>query len=240
MKLKTVIKGLMDALFPPRCPYCGEVGIDDNPCDKCKKVLTAERIFVKTCDKCGNSLKACDCGRYVYLFSGISGVYWNKGDAREAVYGIKFRNRYDAAEYFGRQVALSFKQKFPDVTVDAVCAVPMSKKSKRDYNHAELIAKSVAKSMELPYIKKALLKIKNTEPQHSLKAELRPQNVKGAYKAMGHFDGKTLLLIDDVKTTGSTLSECAKQLRLAGANEVYSAVALITTKDTCKIDENEV
>ena len=232
--------GLLDALFPPRCPCCGDVGENDSPCDKCRKPLNSERIYVKTCDRCGNSLKDCDCGRYVHLFSVISGVYWNKGMARNAVYGIKFHNRYDAALYFGRQVALSFKQKFPDVTVDAVCAVPMSRKSKRDYNHAELIAKSVAKSMDLPYIKKSLLKIKDTEPQHSLKAELRPQNVKGAYKALRRFDGKNVLLVDDVKTTGSTLSECAKQLRLAGANEVYSAVALITTKDTCKTDESEV
>ncbi len=238
--MKTIIKSLLDIVFPPRCPYCGEVGVDDNPCDKCRKLLNLERIFVKTCDKCGNNQKDCDCGKYVHLFSGISGAYWNRGDARDAVYGIKFHNRYDAAEYFGRQVALSFKQKFPYVTIDAVCAVPMSKKSKRDYNHAELIAKSVAKSMELPYIKKALLKTKDTEPQHNLKAEMRPQNVKGAYKAIRRFDGKTILLVDDVKTTGSTLSECAKQLRLAGATEVYSAVALITTKDTCKTDESEV
>ncbi len=238
--MKTVLKGILDAVFPPRCPYCGEVGVNDNPCENCRKLLNAERIFVKTCDKCGNSVNKCDCWKYVHLFSGISGVYWNKGDAREAVYAIKFRNRYDAAGYFGREVALRFKQQFPDVLIDAVCAVPMSKKNKRDYNHAKLLAKSAASCLKLPFVNKALFKIKDTEPQHSLKAELRPANVKGAYKTLKRFDGKTVLLVDDVKTTGSTLSECAKQLRLAGAKEVYCAVALVTTKDTCKNDENEV
>lgn len=240
--MKTVFKGIIDALFPPRCPYCDEVQEDDEPCDNCRKLLTACRIAVRVCDKCGNEIKYCDCNKFNRLYNGASGVYWNKADAKEAVYAIKFHNRPYVAEYFGRQMAVCFKNRFPEAVIDGVCAVPMSKKKQRKngYNHAELLAKSVSKALNKPYVKNALLKIKDNPSQHGLSAALRAANVKGAYKANSRFDGKNLLLIDDVLTTGLTLSECAKQLRLAGANEVYCAVALVTSKYTCKTDDDGV
>ena len=82
-------------------------------------------------------------------------------------------------------------------------------------------------------------KIKNNKPQHILDASQRRRNVKGVYEATKNLDGKTVLLVDDIKTTGSTLNECAKQLRLKGAKEVYCLVGLISNS-SCNERKNKI
>ncbi len=241
-ELKIIFKGLNDLVFPPRCPCCGDVGTDDEPCEDCRTQLNKCRIFTDTCHKCGNRLRLCDCGKFNNLFTGISGAFWNKDVARDAVYKMKFWDGVYATDYFGRQAALSFLRKFPDVRPDLVVAVPATKRSiaDRGYNQAELMAKSVAKRLELPFDSKILIKIKENRKQHDLGAEERRANVKGVYRVTTELHGKTVLLVDDIKTTGLTLSECAKQLRLNGADEVYTAVALITEKGTCNLSDGEI
>ncbi len=240
--MKTVLKGISDFLFPPRCPCCGEVQPDDEPCDDCRKELNKCRVVTATCDKCGNRVKNCDCAKFNNLFNGISGAFWNDGIAQDSVYKMKFCNRPDAAEYFGRQTALGFLRKFPDVKPDLIVPVPASKRSmaERGYNQAWLLAKAVAKRLEIPVDSNVLIKFKENKKQHDLKSEERRANVKGVYKVTKRLDGKTVLLVDDIKTTGLTLSECAKQLRLNGAEEVYTAVVLITDKFTCNSDSIEI
>ncbi len=241
-EFKIILKGLQDVVFPPRCPCCAEVSTDDEPCEDCRTALNDCRIVTETCDRCGNRIKFCDCDKFNNLSSGISGVFWNKDIAQDAVYKMKFHNGAFAAEYFGRQTALAFLRKFPDVNPDLVVAVPATKRSidERGYNQAELMAKAVANRLCLPIDKKILVKIRENKKQHELKLEERRANVKGVYKVNGELNGKTILLIDDIKTTGFTLSECAKQLRLSGAKEVYTAVALITEKDTCNLNDGEI
>lgn len=226
-------------LFPPRCPVCGILNGDGIPCDECIEGLEKQKITGEICKKCGRCKTSCDCKGSNFLFSGMCGVYVNKGTARESVYAIKYKDRPYAAEFFGREIATVFSVRFKDVKPDFVCAVPMSGASlrKRDHNHAELLAKAAAKRLGLPYRGKVLRKTHNNASQHTLNAEQRRKNVKGVYKAVGNLDGKTVLLIDDICTTGATLNECAKQLRLAGADKVYAAVALLTEKDACKDEE---
>ncbi len=239
--MKELLRGIKELFYPPRCPCCAEVGRDGEPCEDCLTQLNSYRIVTKICNKCGNEIKHCDCNKYNYLYEGLSGCFWNDGMAKDAVYSIKFRNRAFAARYFGKQVALTFTFKFPEAKPDFVCFVPFSKREarKKDYNHAELIAKAAAKHLNIPCYD-VLYKVKDTPKQHTLKLEERVINVKGAYAVKKAIDGKTVLLIDDIKTTGSTLSECAKQLRLCGAEKVYCAVALITSKYTCKSDQSEI
>lgn len=229
-------------MFPPRCPCCGEVNVDDEPCDNCRTVLNKCRVVTETCDKCGNRLSRCDCDKFNNLFTAVCGVFWNKDAAQSAVYKMKFLGGAFAADYFGRQVALCFKRKFPKITPDIVVAVPATKRGKaeRGYNQAELLAKKVAKQLSLPFDNKILIKIKDNKKQHDLNVEERRANVKGVYKVTSELKGKTVLLVDDIKTTGNTLSECAKQLRLCGAEEVYTAVVLISEKGTCNLDDGEI
>lgn len=223
-------------IYPNRCPCCGELNVSDEPCNNCAEDLENCRIKGKVCRHCGLEKQYCRCREYHYLFEGTAAPYYNTGAAQNGVYMLKFRNAAFAAEYFGEQMAKSFKSAFSDVKIDFICIVPSSAKDLRQsrYDKVELLAKKCSKELKIPLKAKALKKIRDTEKQHNLSHDKRQANVKGAYKASKRFDGKTVLLIDDIKTTGYTLNECSKQLRLAGAEKVYCLTALMTLNKACK------
>ncbi len=108
--------------------------------------------------------------------------------------------------------------------VEAVVPVPMhpEKKRRRGFNQAEVLALRLARQKELPLYKKGLIKIRDIPPQTTLEAGGREKNVEGAFQAGKGIplEGKILLLVDDVYTTGSTLRECGRVLMRAGAEEV--------------------
>jgi len=108
--------------------------------------------------------------------------------------------------------------------LEIVIPVPLhsKKKKQRGFNQAETIAREIAKLLNIDYVKDALVKKKNTPPQTSLIAEERRRNLKGAFdlKKREKIKGKTVLLVDDVYTTGSTLRECSRVLIQGGAQEV--------------------
>ena len=130
----------------------------------------------------------------------------------------------------GEEMALSVKETFSDVSFDVITCVPLSKRRKNDrgYNQAELLARSVSKNLGIPY-SELLRKVVNNKVQHKENARERKINVYGVYDLIDGVDvnGKTVLLVDDVKTTGSTLNECAKMLKMHGAEKVFVVTFVI-------------
>lgn len=120
-----------------------------------------------------------------------------------------------------RALEVDFPRRF-----DAVIPVPLhpNRLRERGFNQAELLARPIASSFQAPLDAKALERIRHTEAQALLDRRLRLQNPVGAFRATDRWEGATLLLVDDVMTTGSTVSECAAVLRQAGASRVYVLV----------------
>jgi competence protein ComFC len=108
--------------------------------------------------------------------------------------------------------------------VDSMIPVPLfpEKEKQRGFNQAAVLAKELARRKNVEMIERQLIKVKNTPPQTSLEAADRHRNLKGAFEVIPNhrIKGKTVLLIDDVYTTGSTLQECSLALMKAGALEV--------------------
>lgn len=108
--------------------------------------------------------------------------------------------------------------------LEIVVSVPLhpKKKRQRGFNQAEIVAHEIARLSEIAFVKDALVKKKDTPPQTSLVAEERKRNVRGAFnlKKREEIEGKIVLLVDDVYTTGSTLRECSKVLLKGGVLEV--------------------
>lgn len=227
---KRIIEAAVTAVFPKKCINCGEI-IDDGEflCDVCYEAVT-EIDSSKRCLSCGMEKKNCDCKRYVFHFEGCVAPFANDGVMRKVAYSFKFRRKFYYGEFFSQRMALCVKNELRDVKFDGVCCVPMSpkKRLKRGYNQCEILARRISDILGVPYIENALTCRGSVRSQHELTKEERFRNVRGLYNYKCRNDGKILLLVDDIKTTGATLDECARQLLFSGANRVYCVTALIS------------
>ena len=199
---RQVVDVALDLLFPPHCVHCGRVG--SLFCPHCLRTVTpASRRRVVALD-----------------------------DVRAAVnYSEAVRAAIHAYKYEGvRHLAVVFSHWLCEVLrgvnwrVEMVTAVPLHAKRLRDrgYNQAALLARELSVRYGWPFVPEALMRIRETASQAQLSARERRQNVAGAFLARPEIVmGRRVLVVDDVLTTGATLSACAEALRVAGAARVF-------------------
>ncbi len=228
--------GLKDALlniiFTRRCKYCGMViDLRREICLTCENTL--RRIEGEVCLKCGYQKSDCSCCGEKHLYKYICAPFYYEGAASRAVWQLKFRNHTQTARVLAEDMAQCFNRRYADYTFDLCTCVPSSNKSlkKRGFNQAALIANELSGIIGVEY-DDVLIKIRDTEEQHGLPQIRRSGNLLGCFavKEGKCIDGMRILLCDDVKTTGSTLNECAKTLLINGAAEVFCITAAVTQK----------
>lgn len=207
-KLKNSVK---DILFPVRCPYCETViHKTEYACEDCKKKFPSPAII-----------------RYAVGGYKCTSPFSYDGIFKKAVKRFKFGNKGGYAKQLAFPIVQSILESYQCVNFDLITCVPMHKKrlAQRGYNQAELLAKECANIMNIPYFD-ALEKFKENREQHSIKASERAKNVKGVYRITDKelVNGKNILIIDDIITTGNTLGECAKILMKQGCKSVDCAV----------------
>lgn len=219
----------LEIFYPPKCIVCNDVIMDEGYCNNCiDKIKT---ITEPTCFSCGIDLKQCECNRYVYHFDGITAPYFNETYAQEAVYDLKFKRRFNCLKTFSTQMALRALKVFGKENIDVVCFVPATKKSlnMRGFNQSMLFAREIAKAINVKIDYSVLQKKEDTATQHSFSSAYdRYRNIRNSYYTTHRMDGLSVLLVDDIKTTGASLDECARQLKFAGAERVYCVTALIS------------
>lgn len=220
-------------LFPSRCPACQKITQQRSClCSDCENQV--ERI-AEPCFGCGNSVKSCSCS-YEGLDLTLASPFVYSGKIGEAIRRFKFLNERNLGEFFGKACAKCVKENFADVQFDCVTCVPQTKRKfrQRGYNQSELIAASCADFLGLPCYPDMLIKQRETEDQHNIRnAKDRRSNVKNAFITNSNHPvkGKTVLLCDDIKTTGATLYECKKTLLKAGAAKVCCTTAAVREKE---------
>lgn len=205
---------LLDLLYPPKCVFCGRLLKDGE---------------AGWCGACQGSLpwmgdapeKACPpAARCV-------APLWYRDEVRESFHRYKFEGRDFYAPEYGKLMAQCVRDKL-GLDFDLICWAPLSQKRlrKRGYDQAELLARVLGAELDKPVVP-ALRKARDTLEQSSLEDEAaRARNAAGAYELAdpAAAAGKRVLLVDDIVTSGSTLSNCAQILLDAGANEVWAAV----------------
>lgn len=204
-------KKLLSFIFPNKCQYCKEiVPFGTLICNKCLNDTKPQKIITNI---------EMENGQEVVVVSPF--FYENK--IKKAICDFKFNSKIMFSEHLGKCLAEAIKENYNIEHIDFITSVPLSKKSKkiRGYNQAEILARYVAKGLNLPYYE-TLIKIKENKTQHSLGQKERKENVKGVYDVIDsqRILGKQIILCDDIVTTGSTLNECSKMLFLAGAKKV--------------------
>ena len=206
-----MLRRLIELLYPARCVFCTQL-------------LAKEETDI--CTSCRKRLPYCEGRvRRIPRSAATVAVLWYEDDVREAILRYKFRGRLQYSHAFGRLLAVKIAAEDPEF--DLICHVPVSRarKAKRGYDQAERLAKAVGEELGMKP-RKLLRKIRNNPAQSGIRSpEQRAANVLGVYRCANPeaVRDRTILLIDDVTTTGATLSECCKTLLDAGAARVVCA-----------------
>lgn len=206
-----IAEKILNLLYPAKCCFCHKLTEGEMVCRKCLDKLPYTGS--NACQNCFGNIAAC-----------VSPLYYD-ADVKESILRYKFSSVTSYASVYSDFIAKCVDENH--ITCDIITWVPLSRirRWKRGYNQAELIALELAARLQLTS-EVLLRKIRNNPAQSGTgNAAKRKANVQGVYKTINddYIRGKRILLVDDVVTTGATLSECARMLKKAGCREVYAA-----------------
>ena len=249
--LRRTAESLFSVLFPSDCRICGLPLLNISRLPVCPECLASiEPIRGKVCSICGervlSSYGDCDedglrrcpvCRRVDRPFERAVAYGSYDGGLRELVHLLKFHGVKPAANVLGRMLGEAMG-KLPLGDRVLVIPVPLyrAKRRQRGFNQAEMIARTAIKTSSarerLQLVPSILLRVRDTHSQIGLTSHQRRENLRGAFSVTRAMEvtGREVLLVDDVYTTGTTASECARLLRRAGAFKVWVATAARTLK----------
>lgn len=232
---QSLLSSLLDLLFPPLCHVCkrfiprgrkihlcpdcsaGFTPIGPPLCTICGTPFLTEGGIDHPCASCLSHPPPYDAARAAFLFH---------GPARELIHRFKYNRHIQLRRPLGLLLA---ERLTPDVArwgADLLLPVPLHRRrlTQRGFNQAALLVELLAKEWHIPLSRHNLRRIRWTEPQVNLPAHERPGNVRGAFALARPAEvvGRRIVLVDDVFTTGSTLAECGRVLKRAGATAVYA------------------
>ncbi len=206
------ISALMALLFPPKCVLCGAL------------LKKGER---EVCEGCaGEAIWYPVRKEKLQFLDSFAAVWYYEGSVRRSLLRYKFYNARSYASAYGHLMAHMLAQTAPE-GFDVLTWVPVSplRRLRRGYDQVELLAKALGRELGMTPVP-LLKKVRHNRPQSGLdKPEQRRANVLGAYREQNReqIQGKRILLVDDILTTGATAGECARVLLTAGAKEVHCA-----------------
>ncbi len=220
--LSKLARSAIDLIFPINCTGCGrEGGIICNDCAGGLPLLRPP--YCRICAAPGADGLCTWCSQYPRGFESLRAPYQFEGAIREAVHALKYRGMRAAAETLGGLMT-EYLQQNP-VQCNVLVPVPLhsSRLRSRGYNQSALLAREIGRRLDIPVQEDLLERLINAGPQvESQTREERRSNVAGNFACKSDATGQAVLLIDDVATTASTLSECAQSLKEAGASRTYA------------------
>ncbi len=231
-----MVKRFLRWLYPPKCAFCDKV-VENERFSVCEECLSALPFNHRACKECGTPLDTVygdllcpNCRKKRRKVKKVYVPLIYKDRVREGILGFKFRGKKGRSVTFAAFIFLKLKEENAP-RPDLITYMPMHfiRLGQRGYNQAHLLAKALGEMLGVPAVK-TLRKIKHTKPQSKMRGRERRYNLDGAIRPYRpeNFIGKTVLLIDDVTTTGQSLETCAKALRYAGAKEIYAATVAAT------------
>lgn len=226
----------MDLLFPRCCPVCGRIVAPrgDYICPGCLEKL----VFVKrpVCLKCGKEVvserqELCfDCSKRRKSFEyGMALMNYNEA-ASASMVRIKYKNKREYLDFYGEAIWRRYGSRLERLQAQALVPVPIhtSRRRQRGFNQAEVLAEILSGYLGIPVRGDFLVRNKRTAPQKSLDPTARLKNLEEAFGAGMDLRGlESVILVDDIYTTGSTAEACTRVLKKAGVKRVYLVVVCI-------------
>ena len=226
---------LSDLIYPRRCPVCDKAvkPFGSLICEECTRKI--KYVKAPYCQKCGKELRdkralfCHDCAHKEHKYDSGMALFSYPGVA-DSIYRFKYQGRQEYAAYYAQRMARILGEKILALHPDALVPVPIhsSKERVRGYNQAEVLAKELGRILDIPVETKLIKRVRKTVPMKELSVSERQNNLKKAFKIC-HNDVKliTIVIIDDIYTTGSTIDAMAYELRLAGIKHIYFAALAI-------------
>lgn len=242
LKTNKILEYITDMIFPPRCPVCDEIlGMTDGMihsgcksclypvkepvCLKCGKMITSPtREYCSDCAKKKNSHY--DQGKAVFEY---------KGAVKQSIYRFKYDNSREYAGFYAASAVENYSGWIQRNKIDAIVPVPMyrKKKRKRGYNQAEVFARELSKKTGIPVENELVVRVENTPALKLLNYAERKNALDGAFQVRKNIVNcyKSILLVDDIYTTGSTAEEISRMLKQSGNIHVYLLCICIGKQD---------
>ena len=208
-------------VYPPQCPLCRSVLTEDQftVCDRCLARM-------ETRGEKGDNADGVHSPEN-YPYSRIKALYVYDEPTRSIIHQYKYLAKKSLALPLGRRLARFIAEEMPSAPSDEQCIVvpvPLNsfKLIIRGYNQSALLAREIGCSLGIPVEENILIRSRYTRTQTALSDVERSENIRGAFRLSrpGYFTGKSVILVDDVITTGSTAGECARVLKEDGCGEV--------------------
>ena len=220
--LSKLAQSALDLILPIYCAGCGREG--GVLCEECTQGLA--RLDSPHCTVCSGPgvTGLCRwCAQFPPGFDSLRAPYLFDGAIREAIHRLKYKNERAAGRLLGGLLANYFERQPTDA--DVLVPVPLHRKRlrSRGYNQSALLARDVGKRLDIAVGEELLVRSTDSRPQVEARSrDERRDNVAGNFDCVGDVSGLAIVVVDDVATTGSTLSECAEALKGAGATSVHS------------------
>lgn len=221
---------MLDIVFPPRCPICMDILWEKGVkiCSNCADKVTF--IREPLCKKCGKQLNEdeeeyCrDCDTNEHLFTQGRAVFQYKKEIKNSIYNFKYNNKREFADYYVECIKAECGEWIRKNSPDALIPIPLHprKQRARGYNQAEILANLLGEEYCIPVINNLLIRSKNTTPQKELSNNSRKKNMKKAFKMSENIvELSTVMVIDDIYTTGATMDAAAEVLLEAGVKDIF-------------------
>ena len=233
MELGALIPTVLDLVYPRECAGCGAPAGHEARyfCWDC--LARFEFITERFCSLCGDPVegmvehefKCSACRDRQPHFDMARSAARYRGHLKQSLQAFKYNRATHLTRDFVSLLEGCVRAHYMSVPLDAVACVPLypRKERERTYNQAGLLASGLASALDLPLLDVCLRRIRSTSTQTDLTAGERRKNIHDAFATDKHrwLEGRSLLLVDDVMTTGATVNECAKALKQGGAHHVY-------------------
>lgn len=225
--IMNIQKKAIKILYPSVCPFCEKICGDmlcescarklpiirEPRCKNCGKPITSKQK--EYCYDCKGKENSFECGRNLWLHDEM---------VSSSIYRFKYGGRKVNAVFYAAELNREFGHLIKKWKIEQIIPIPLhrSRKRKRGYNQAELLAKELGKLCDISVDSQSLVRVRATTPQKELTAKQRTTNLKYAFSVKRKSSlSDVVLLIDDIYTTGSTLEEATKCLKKSGVQKVY-------------------
>ena len=215
---------IMNFFFPNKCAACGKL----SPyalCENCSADL--QELELGRCNGCGKAPKDCVCKKKRYYKRCVSAFDYKARGVTSIIYKVKSSGNRLSVNFLADSIVRQIRREYESITFDAITYVPTKsfKLFTKGFDHAHVIAKRVATLLSVPLVAPPIRRVGRIN-QKRLNLSERKDNAKASFilKKNRKISG-TVLLIDDVMTSGATLYRCSELLGLAGALDIYCATA---------------